>query len=185
MRWISRFGRGARHVLRGAVAIVLACASGACGYHFVNDQARRDGPFAVAAGEMLAPHATSLAALLDGARAELARAGALGASSDRVITIDLVRVDEVSEGVRAAPSATGAQPFARGVRVTVVARARLAGGATSSRDTGDMRASEIVASAPDPALGAAAFEAASRAASRRLGERLARRILGYPEPSEL
>ena len=74
-------------------------------------------------------------------------------------------------------------PLARGTRVGAVARAwieRTAEGA-KERDTGDLRALEVIAVESDARVEALREDDASRAAARRLGERLARRLLGEPD----
>jgi hypothetical protein len=52
------------------------------------------------------------------------------------------------------------------------------------RETGDMRAAELVARAPTAPVSLVARREAIRRAARLLGERMTRRLLGYPEPSE-
>ncbi len=158
---------------RSVARALLGVALSGCGYHLAN---RSNEAFAVELGDVSTPHATIAAALLDGARAELGRHGAL-APSGEVLRVDLLRVDERAEGI--VSGASGATPVARAVRVTIVGRARLA---VTSRDTGDVEASEIVAAAPDAESGQIAADAVASAAARRLGARLARKILGYPEP---
>jgi hypothetical protein len=124
-----------------------------------------------------------------GVRDELARGGALeaGVGYPR-IEIEVLRADEVSEGTRAA--ATG--PAARGLDVGLAARAWIVRslGAAPERDTGDMRAEEVISvdanggGALDPR--AAAFHRADalRAAARRLGRALGARLMGHPAASE-
>jgi hypothetical protein len=138
------------------------------------------GPFAVVPGAVLVADSVAIAALEDGARAELARAGELG--SGGTIEVELLRVDEEAEGLAAVSGA----PSARAVRVSARGRARLrrAGSAAVERDTGDVRVSEVGARVDGPARGMAAAGTLSRSAARRLGEVLVRRLLGYPEPGE-
>jgi hypothetical protein len=157
---------------RFAVALILAFAIPGCGYHLANGSGEA---FTPELGDVSAPHATIAAALLDGARAELGRHGAL-APDGAVLRVELLRVDERAEGIVSGSAAT---PVARAVRVTIVGRARLA---AAARSTGDVEASEIVAAAPGAESGQIAADAAAAAAARRLGARLARKILGYPEP---
>ena len=64
-----------------------------------------------------------------GARAELAKWGALDdddGKADR-LTIEIVRIDERSEGQTIVPGAFGDKPIARGVRVRVTARGDVEG----------------------------------------------------------
>jgi hypothetical protein len=165
-----------------ALACAFALLLPGCGYHLANGASEAFSP---ELGEVSSPHPTVAAALLDGARAELARHGALAASGGAVLRVDLLRVDERAEGLvsggsAAAVSSFGATPVARAVRVTVVGRARLDGARV--RDTGDVEASDVVATATTSAGGQIAADAVAEAAARRLGARLARKIIGLPEP---
>jgi len=167
-----------------AAALVLAHAVAGCGYRLAHAPADPLGPFAVVAGRALVPDAAALAAAEEGARAELARAGQLAAGGGGgSVEIEILRIDEAAEGIAADARRA---PSARGVRVTVVGRAllRRAGSAVVERDTGDVRAAEIVARADGAARGMVASDAGTRAAARRLGEILVRRLLGFPEPGE-
>jgi hypothetical protein len=171
-----------------AVVLALALGLAGCGYHLVHGGARDAlGPFAIAVTAVRVPDAALAAAAEDGARAELAKNGELASdrSSAGSIAIDVLRVDETSEGIavdRAAPNV----PLARALRVTVTARARLsrAGSAAVERDTGDVRASEIVARPRDAASAVVARDEAARAAAQRLGAVLVRRLLGFPDPGD-
>jgi hypothetical protein len=171
---------------RGALAALLLLAAG-CGYRLVHAAPDPLGPFAVASGPIHVPDAALAAAVAEGARAELSRAGDLApggvARAPAEIEVELLRVDETSEGV-----ALGAPdlPLSRAVRVTAIGRARLRrrGSAAPERDTGDVRAGEAVARASSAAPGMVARDDAGRAAARRLGEILVRRLLGFPEPGE-
>jgi hypothetical protein len=134
-------------------------------------------PYAVASDEVVAA-----------VREELALAGAIspGEGFPR-LEIEVLRVDEASEGIAAGTSG----PVARASSVAVVARGwivRDPGGEPES-DTGDLRAQESVAidqvgGAPDPRAGGLHRESAVRAAARRLGRKLARRISGLPVANE-
>ena len=123
-------------------------------------------------------------ATLDGARSELSRAGALspGAGYPRLV-IEVVRSDEVSTGIALSPDAG---PLARGSGVAVVARGWVipAPGASSERDTGDIRRIEHVSSHTDPRFDAAHYREALRVAAKAAGRALARRVLGEPEPAD-
>jgi hypothetical protein len=165
----------------GLVALLLA----GCGYHLVHAGSSAGGPFAVTLGAVRSPDAALAAVAEEGARAELSRAGMLGAGAGApaVLEVELVRVDETSEGIALAAGA----PLARAVRVTAVGRARVRrpGGGPAERETGDVEVSETVARAGSVGGAAVARDEAGRAAARRLGEALARRVLGLPEPAEL
>jgi hypothetical protein len=54
-------------------------------------------------------------------------------------------------------------------------------GGPKERDTGDLRAVDVMQAEPDPRLEALRLDDATRASARRLGERLARRVLGEPD----
>jgi hypothetical protein len=135
-------------------------------------------------GEARTPYATVMAAAEEGARAELSREGALagGGEGRAALVVEVLRVDETSEAIAIAKGAR--DPLARSIRVTVTGRATLRRGEDVARDTGDMRASEVFAGGGDAVSGEVAREQAAMLAGRRLGERMARRILGYPEPSD-
>jgi hypothetical protein len=179
-----------------AVALAALCAG--CGYHLVHAVADPLGPFTVTAGPLRAPDAALAAAAEEGARAELSRAGALaGRGAPAEIEIELLRVDEASEGVALteplargfggrAPIVEPNLPLARGVRVTATGRARIrpAGGSSAERETGDVQASEVAAVASGVAAAAVTRDEAARRAARRLGETLVRRLLGVPAPGE-
>ncbi len=123
------------------------------------------------------------AAAIEGAQRELARAGLLSARGEGTpLTITILRVDERSEGIA---GAAGAAPAARGIRLTIVGRAR-AGDAEGApaRDSGEVTVSEVFARADSAALGIVGRSEAGPRAGRRLGERLARRVLGEIDPGE-
>ena len=120
-----------------------------------------------------------------GARAELAKAGALQAGSAYPqLVVEILRVDEQALGIAATPLAGRDVPLARGTSVAVVGRARLleSPGVAAARDTGDLRRAERFAASSDRHAEAAVRQQAVRSAARRLGRALARRILGQPEP---
>ncbi len=135
-----------------------------------------------------------------GARGELARWGALADSPrspgsarevDR-LRIEIVRLDEASEGVAAIDAEGGAAidaegvalPRARGVRIRITARGTIAGPG-GRYETRDVEASEIVAapafvSAGDALAWDAVRAGAVRAAARTVGALVAREVLGIP-----
>ena len=166
-----------------ALALALASLLPACGYHLGHVPLDPLGPFSLASSPLRVPDAALAAAAEEGARAELSRSGQLASGgAPAEIEIELLRVDETSEGI-----AVGAQgiPLARGVRVTAIGRARLLGrGGKVTRDTGDVRSSEVAATAPGVGQAVVVGDEAGRAAARRLGETLVRRILGVPDPGE-
>ncbi len=172
--------------MRGsAAACVLLLVS--CGYRPVHAVRDPLGPFAVVAGPAHTPDAALAAEAVDGARAELARAGELGErGAPATVEIELLRVDETSEGIGLVTMGRALGPLARAERVTALGRARLrrAGREAAERDTGDVRASEVVGRGTGPAPGLVLREEAGRAAARRLGEILVRRLLGFAEPGE-
>ena len=133
--------------------------------------------------------------VLSGLREELAREGALegGAAYPR-IEVEVLRLDESSEGIAARSLSSGAAlPLARGLEVGLVARAWVVAfeGAQPERDTGDMRAVDLVSPSMradqvtlDASEDVRAHADALRAAGRRVGVRLARRVLGHPAASD-
>ena len=116
----------------------------------------------------------------------LAREGALLAGDGYPrLEIEVLRIDETSEGVAATPFIT---PQARGTRLGVLARGYVEAreGAPPGADTGDMRASALVTSPlGDPKAELFGREDTLRAVARRLGQKLAARALGHPAPSEI
>ena len=156
-----------------------------CGYHLVHDAGMREGgPFVVTGSVSRAPSASLAAAVEEGARAELARSKMLaGAGAAAAIEVELIRVDETSEGIAVG---SGGAPLARAVRVTAVGRAavRRPGGAPAEHQTGEVQASEVAARAGSVGGAVVTAEEAGRIAARRLGEALVRRVLGLPQPDE-
>jgi hypothetical protein len=166
--------------------VVLLCCALSCGYQAVYGRevlrlhvkvVRTIVPYAVASDEVVAA-----------VREELALAG--GASPGEGfprVEIEVLRVDETSEGIAAGTSG----PTARANGVAVVARAWIVRdpGAAPESDTGDLRVQESIAidqigGAPDPRAGGFHYASAVRAAARRLGHKIARRIGGLPAANE-
>lgn len=165
----------------GLWASSLAGVSG-CGYRAVYGQASAS-KFSVGSGQVLVPELGAPQAALSGARAELSAAGALGpADTFPRLTLDVLRVDELSRGVRV----TAGQPQAAAMSVAVVVRGRLfpGEGQESTLDTGDLRRSVQLAGDADPRVDSAAYDAAVRAAAERAGRAAARAALGIPEPAD-
>jgi hypothetical protein len=174
----------------GWISVTVAVALSACGYRLANEVVDPLGPFCLASGTVRVPFGGAVAAAEDGARAELARAGQLGGCGDHAasqVAVEVVRVDEDSEGVSLSPRpGTSEVPLARALRVRVTARAEVRVGTQRRRATPDFSASEIIATpiGEDPVLAEIAKRDASRRAARRLGARLVRSLLGWPEPGE-
>jgi hypothetical protein len=121
-----------------------------------------------------------------GARDALAREGSLapGDGFPR-LEIEVVRVDETSEGIVSTPSATvpGGVPQARASELGVVARAWVVRRPDGPHelDTGDLRV-EGLEGAPLGNAGAEVWqrEDSLRAVARQLGGRIALHTLGHP-----
>ncbi|MBS2016942.1 MAG: hypothetical protein JST00_28910 [Deltaproteobacteria bacterium] len=170
-----------------AVAVAVAVAAGplSCGYTPVH--AGLHEKLTVTLVQTRVPDAAATDEVLAGAREELARVGALetGSGFPR-LEIEVLRADEASEGISASPSASGEDarllPSARATRVGIVARGwvKRAKDGDLERDTGDMRAFETVAVAPDAREATFKQSDALRVAGRRVGRRLAMRVLGLP-----
>jgi hypothetical protein len=178
----------------GALLLVAALASG-CGYHALYG-GQGEGRLHVVLARSLVADAIAGDEVVTGVREGLAREGALAAGDGYPrVEVEVLRADESSEGV-ASPDAPlragpGGAPRARATLVGLVARAWIVGSpdAPHERDTGDVRAIDVVASsfaagAPDARADAIEHEDALRAAARRVGERLALRVLGHPAPSD-
>jgi hypothetical protein len=169
-----------------------------CGYRPLYAGDRGDERFVVVGTTALVADASVVAEIEAGVRSGLARGGALrGGNGYPRVVVEVLRLDTTSEGIQALPGATRGTtagglpiapagplaPLARGTRVGVLARAwveRVPGGA-HERDTGDLRAVDVMRAEDDARLEALRLDDASRAAARRLGERLARRVLGEPD----
>jgi hypothetical protein len=134
------------------------------------------------------PDAAATDEVLAGAREELARMGALRAGDGYPrLEIEVLRADEASEGIAAAPNEDGRLvPSARATRVAIVARGRVlrAHGGEPERDTGDVRAVETVAVAADARAATFRHSDALRVAGRRAGKRVAMRIMGLPAATD-
>jgi hypothetical protein len=175
---------------RNASRVVVSCSAIlvlSCGYRAVYGG---EAPLRVHVmlARTLVPDAVASDEVVSGLREELLRAGALesGDGWPRA-EIEVLRTSESSEGI----AARAGGPFARGVDVGIVARAWIAfePGALPERDTGDMRAEEVIsvdetAGAVDPIASGIHQSDALRAAARRLGRKLARKLMGRPATSE-
>jgi hypothetical protein len=161
----------------------------ACGYHAAYADGS-GGRLHVKVMRSLVPDAVAGDEVAAGVRDELARGGWLEAGERYPrVEIEVLRGDEASEAIGA--SEAPAAPVARSTDVGITARAWIvsAAGAAPERDTGDMRAEDVVAvdlasGNPDPGIDALHHADALRAAARRLGRMLAQRLLGAPGSSE-
>ncbi len=167
--------------------MVASIALGACGYRPVHSGTAAER-FAVVLASTNLPDAVSSDEVVAGVRDELAQSGALAAGESYPrCEVEVLRADEASEGIASTPNADGVRlPDARATRVGVVARAWIVRSKDGprERDTGDMRALETVAVAPDARAATFRHADALRAASRRLGRRMGTRILGLPSASD-
>lgn len=171
---------------RALAALFLA----GCGYHAVAGRAAPAERFAVVLSHTNVPDVVASDEVLAGVREELARTGALrpGDAYPRC-EIEVLRADEVSDGVAAVrdPSHGGAlQPVARGTRVGIVARAWIVRekDGPRERDTGDVRALDEIAAAPDARAASFQYADGMRAAGRRLGHQLGAHLVGLPSTTE-
>ncbi len=166
--------------LVSAVGVMLLTAG--CGYRSAYDRPLADKGLTVVASPFHAPHLAAVQEALAGAREELSRAGVSGSSGYPHLVLELLRVDELSAGIHAAPGQT---PLGRGSTVGVTVRAWVEEqpGGPHVRDTGDVRRVETVAQSSDALAGGYASGDAARAAARRAGQAAALRVLGIAEPS--
>lgn len=169
---------------------LAALAAAACGYRPIAGGGEGEHErFAVVLASTQLPDAVASDEVVAGVRDELARAGSLaGGSGYPRCEIEVLRADEASEGIAAAQAVPGGPllPDARATRVGIVARAwivRSKDGARE-RDTGDVRAIEVVAVAPDARAATFRHGDALRVAGRRTGRRIGLRLLGLPAASE-
>jgi hypothetical protein len=136
----------------------------------------------------LVPYAVASDDLVAAVREELALAAAVSPGEGfPCVEIEVLRVDETSEGIAAGASG----PMARAIGVAVVARAWIVRNpdAAPESDTGDLRVEESIAVDPigggtDLREGGFHHASAVRAAARRLGHKIARRISGLPTANE-
>lgn len=166
-----------------ALILSAALALPSCGYHSAYAGGPPRARLTVASAELTSPHVGALDAALAGAREELSHHGALTAGSGYPrMVVELVRVDEVAVGIRAAP---GPAPLASGSSVGVTARAwvQSSPGGDPEGGSGDVRRVVTVAQGAEPLAGRQAFEEATLAAARLVGQALARRVLGIVEPA--
>lgn len=164
---------GRRHAL--AFVVLLS----ACGYRPLRSGLRGAPRIRVVTASAVVAgnaHASLAEEVATGARGELARFGAL-ASDDATdwLRIEVVRLDELSEGVAVLES----KPHARGVRLRLLARGVIEG-ASGARETPDVEATELVAASGDALGWDAARGAAARGLARRAGALVAREVLGIP-----
>lgn len=168
-------------------SVVFAALLTACGYRSVHGGAAPERLSVVLVSSNV-PDAVASDEVVAGVRDELARFGALaGGESYPRCEVEVLRVDESSEGIRAAENPDGVRvPSARATRVGVVARAWLvrAKDGPRERDTADVRASDTVSVAGDAKAATFQYVDATRAASRRVGRTLGMRIMGYPTSSD-
>jgi hypothetical protein len=192
---VSSIARGSKRCVPGSIlALVLA----ACGYRPLYGGERGDERYCVVGVSPLVADASVVTEVEAGVRAGLARGGGLraGGGYPRIV-VEVLRIDAASEGIAAVPGGSRGttvgglpiapggppSPLARGTRIGVLARAWLerAPGGPKERESGDLRAVDIMGAETDARLEALRLDDASRAAARRLGERLARRVLGEPD----
>ncbi len=171
--------------MRRAVLGLLAVGPlllGSCGYRSV--YATPSEKLHVHLSKVAIADAAAAVEVENGAREYLSREGALAAGEGfPMLEIDVLRVDESSEGIAATPAGT---PRARSTRLGILGRAIVVprDGAAAVVDTGDVRASDLATVPADPATELTGRADALRAIARRLGQRLAARALGHPEPTE-
>lgn len=162
---------------------VLALALTACGYRSV--YATPTEKLHVHLAKVVIADAAAATEVENGAREYLQREGAL-ASGDGYprLELDVLRVDETSEGIAATAEGT---PRARASRLGVLGRGTVVPreGAPATVDTGDVRASDLAAVPSDPGTELTGRADALRAIARRLGQKLAARALGHVEASEI
>lgn len=161
-----------------------------CGYHAVAGGTAPSERFAVVLSHSNVPDVVASDEVVAGVREELSRLGALrpGDAYPRC-EIEVLRADELSDGIAAVRDPAqggGLQPTARGTRVGVVARAWIvrAQDGPRERDTGDVRALDEIATAPNAKAASFQYSDAMRAAGRRVGHQLGAHLVGLPSTTE-
>lgn len=161
---------------------LVALAQG-CGYQPVLTHAPVQAPLHVVLTQSLVADPVAADEALQGLREALAERGALanGTGFPRV-ELEVLRVDEVAEGI----GEGAGQPEARALRTGVVARAgvREAANAPLGRDTGDIRATVTHAAQASVEAHAFALTQGQRAAARKVGHLLGEQLLGIPIGSD-
>jgi hypothetical protein len=159
-----------------AVGALLLVAG--CGYHAVHGGQAGADRLHVRLVSARVADPTTADELLSGVREGLAREGLLapGDGYPRV-EVEVLRLDETSDGIADVAGA----PRARGTRVGVAARAWIvaAEGAPQERDTGDLRAFDLVTVSGGAPLDTFRHADATRAVARRLGGALVQKLLGF------
>lgn len=159
-------------------ALLLGALALGCGYRPLRNGLAGHPQIRVLSGETQVPAgagADVAEELASGARAELARYGALGAEGGDLLRLEIVRLDDASEGI----AVDEGRPHARGIRLRVIARGVITG-AKDTWETADVEATEMVTASSDPLAWDAARKAAARVVSRRAGAMVAREVLGVP-----
>lgn len=182
-------GTAAHRLVLGALPCLLLLCS--CGFHPVHGS-RALVPtigserFSVHLARSSVADAMASDEVLAGVRERLARLGSLDPSGSYPrVEVEVLRSDEAAEGLR---RGSGAAPIARAVEVALVARAWVvrAQGGERERETGDLRATDLVAveARGDGFEGVSATfrkSDALRAMARRLGDRLGLATLGFTD----
>jgi hypothetical protein len=167
------------------VALVLLLAS--CGYRPLYGAAQSER-YAVVLASTEIPDRIATDEVVAGVRDELAKMGAYASGNAYPrIEVEVLRADEASEGIAARPNRDGVLlPEARATEAGIVARAWLvrAHDAPRERDTGDVRAAQIVDVAPDARSATFRGVDALRASARRVGRTMGQRLLGLPAASD-
>jgi len=168
---------------RWALSLLVA----ACGYRPLYG-APPGERFAVVLATTELPDRTAADEVVAGIRDELLKMGAYASGTGYPrVEVEVLRADEASAGITARPNRDGVLlPEARGTEAGVVARAWLVRGADGARerDTGDMRAAEIVDVAQDARTATFRHVDALRASARRVGRSLGQRLLGLPATTD-
>lgn len=158
-----------------------------CGYKPLASYARVGGEgeprLHVVVGARTVPAARAHDALVGAVVGRLSEAGQFeGGTGYPRVEVELVRIDETAEGLAVA----GDSPISRGLRVTVLGRARVLRGPSEAPafDTGDVSAHVTISSSGPAPRALVLREDAVAGAARLLGRRLAERVLGIPAPSD-
>jgi hypothetical protein len=159
------------------LAVGVGCIISSCGYRPMLGALGTRPVCRVEVASSLVADVVAADEVAVGLRSYLGRMGRLQAGASEVCAVEVLRVDEEAEAIAVGEGTL--RPEARGLRISVVARAwrQRTEGALREADTGDERAWITIAPTHDASQAIAQRASAVRAAARQVGERLGQRLV--------